>query len=38
MEEVKAKTKLLEVDLSRHVNDTDGHVQSLRQELIEVEQ
>ena len=24
--------------MSRHVNDTDGHVQSLRQELIEVKQ
>ena len=37
-EEVKTKTKVLEVDLSRHVNDTDGHVQSIRQELTEVKQ
>jgi hypothetical protein len=37
-EEVKTKTKVLEVSLSKHVNDTDGFVQSLRQELIEVKQ
>ena len=37
-EEVKTKTMILEADLCRHVNDTDGHLQSLRQELIEVKQ
>ena len=37
-EELKSKTKVLETDLCRHVQDTDGGVQSLRQELIEVKQ
>ena len=37
-EELKAKTKILEIDLGRRVQDTDGGVQSLRQQLIEVKQ
>ena len=39
-EELKAKTKVLEIDLGRHVENTDSdiHVQSLRQELILVKQ
>ena len=37
-EEVKAKTKVLEINLSRLVQDTDGDVESLRQELIQVKQ
>jgi len=37
-EELKAKTKVFETDLSRHVQDRDGVVQSLRQELIQVKQ
>ena len=28
-EELKAKTKVLEIDFSRHVENTDGDVQSL---------
>ena len=37
-EELKAKTKILETDLGRRVQDTDGEVQSLRQDLIQVKQ
>ena len=37
-EKLKAKTKFLEIDLSRHVQDTDGDVQSLRQQIIQVKQ
>ena len=37
-EDLKAKTKVLEIDLSRHVENTDGDIQSLRQELIQVKQ
>ena len=29
---------VLEIDLSRHVENTDGNIQSLRQELIQVKQ
>ena len=31
-EERKAKTKVLEIDLGQHVENTDGDIQSLRQE------
>ena len=37
-EELKAKTKVLEIDLGRHVKNTDSDMQSLRQELIQVKQ
>ena len=37
-EEIKTKKNILETDLCRHVQVTDGDVQSLRQELIEVKQ
>jgi hemerythrin len=37
-EELKSKTKVLEIDLSRHVENTDSDIQSLRQELIQVKQ
>jgi ABC-type phosphate transport system auxiliary subunit len=36
IEELKAKTKILELYLSRDVENTDGDTQSLRQELIQV--
>jgi predicted HNH restriction endonuclease len=35
-EELKAKTKVLELDLGRHVENTDSDIQLLRQELIQV--
>jgi hypothetical protein len=35
-EECKAKTRVLEVDLSRQVENTDNGTQSLKQELIHV--
>ena len=35
-EELKAKTKVLALNLSQHVENTEGDVQSLRQELIQV--
>jgi phosphoglycerate-specific signal transduction histidine kinase len=37
-EELKAKTKVLEIDVGRHAENTDGDIQSLRQELIQVKQ
>jgi hypothetical protein len=37
-EELKAKTKVLEIDLGRHVENTDGDIELLRQELIQVKQ
>ena len=37
-EELKAKTNISELDLSTHVQDTSGDVQSLRQEIIQVKQ
>ena len=37
-EELKAKTKVLEIDLSRYVKNTDSDIQSLREQLIQVKQ
>jgi hypothetical protein len=37
-EELKAKTKVLEIGLSRQVENTDSDIQSLRQELIKAKQ
>jgi hypothetical protein len=37
-DELKAKTKVLEIDVGRHAENTDGDIQSLRQELIQVKQ
>jgi hypothetical protein len=37
-EEPKAKTKVLEIGLSRQVENTDSDIQSLRQELIQAKQ
>jgi hypothetical protein len=37
-EELKAKTKVLEIDFSWHVENTDSDIQSFRQELIQVKQ
>jgi hypothetical protein len=36
--ELKAKTKVLEIDLGRHVENADNDVQSLKQELIQMKQ
>jgi hypothetical protein len=37
-EELKAKTNVLEIDISRHVENTDSDIQSLKQELIQIKQ
>jgi hypothetical protein len=37
-EERKDRTKVLKINLSRHVEHTDGDIQSLRQELIQIKQ
>jgi hypothetical protein len=37
-EELKSKTKVLEIDLGWHVENTDSDIESLRQELIQVKQ
>jgi len=37
-EELKAKTKVLEIDLGRHVENADSDIQSLKQELIQMKQ
>jgi septal ring factor EnvC (AmiA/AmiB activator) len=37
-EELNAKTKVLEIDLSRHVKNTDSDIKSLRQKLIQAKQ
>jgi hypothetical protein len=34
-EQLNAKTKLLETDVTRYVENTDSYVHSLRQELIQ---
>ena len=36
--ELKAKTKLLEIDLGRHVENADSDIQSLKQELMQMKQ
>jgi hypothetical protein len=37
-EELKAETKILEIDLCRHVENTDSDIESVRQELIQAKQ
>jgi len=37
-EELKVKTKDFEIDLGRHVENTDSDIESLRQQLIQAKQ
>ena len=37
-EELKAKTKVLEIDVGRHAENTDSDIESLTQELIQAKQ